>query len=247
MLTNLHQVDENGIYLHSQEYSSKPFRAVAADLPTIDAGELAQWSTALNPVTDEAWGDVGTGTWAVLADNRTTPLYLTADGSRYTIDQEVSGESFNGVGPVPVWLTTTAKPGQFYNWTSDAWVLDIAAQLADAQATQVAAIYTGYAAAVTKSVSYETAAAVTQTYQADTNSQTILLQAVTGYNAAGQTPAGFYWVAQDNTQVPFTLADLKGLYAVMLTQGWTAFQHLQTQKVAIRNAGTMAAVQAVVW
>lgn len=247
MLANYHQVDENGIYIHTQEYSSKPFRGVSADLPTIGAGELAQWSTALNPVIDETWGDVGTGTWTVLADNRTTPLYLTADGSRYTIDQVVAGESFNGVGPVPAWLTATAKPGKFYNWTSGVWVLDIAAQLADAQTMQVTTIYTGYAAAVTKSVSYETAAAVTQTFQADTDSQTILLQAVTGYNAAGQTPAGFYWVAEDNTQVPFTLADLKGLYAVMLAQGWTAFQNLQTKKSAIRSASTLAAAESVVW
>ena len=86
-----------------------------------------------------------------------------------------------------------------------------------------------------------------KTFQADTDSQIVLIKAQQGYAIVGAVPDGFYWVASDNTQVPFTLEDLKGLYAAMLAQGWTAFQRLQTQKAAVRAAKTLAAVNAVVW
>ncbi|WP_407945730.1 DUF4376 domain-containing protein [Paraburkholderia elongata] len=59
--------------------------------------------------------------------------------------------------------------------------------------------------------------------------------------------AGFYWKSSDNTEVPFALADLKGLYAAMLAQGWAAFQKLQTFKAQVSTATTVIAVQAVVW
>jgi hypothetical protein len=119
--------------------------------------------------------------------------------------------------------------------------------LAQAQAAQTAAMYAAYQNAITQAVSFTTAGTVTKTFQADTGSQMVLMQATQGYMAAGLVPTGFYWVAADNTQVPFTLADLTGLYAAMLAQGWTAFQNLQTRKAAIRAATTVAAVQAIAW
>ncbi|MBV2180879.1 MAG: DUF4376 domain-containing protein [Castellaniella sp.] len=108
-------------------------------------------------------------------------------------------------------------------------------------------MYVAYSQAVQQSVSFKSAGGVTQTFQADTNSQNILLQSYTGFQAAGAVPAAFYWVAADNTQVSFTLADLKGLYAAMLAQGWAAFQQLQTRKASIRAATTSAAVKAITW
>lgn len=78
-------------------------------------------------------------------------------------------------------------------------------------------------------------------------SKATLLTATTGYDISGATPEGFYWVARDNVCVPFTLADLKGLYGVMLAQGNAAFNKLQTLKAAVRAAATIAAVQAVTW
>lgn len=119
--------------------------------------------------------------------------------------------------------------------------------LALAQVAQTEAMYVAYSQAVQQSVSFKSAGGVTQTFQADTNSQNILLQSYTGFQAAGAVPAAFYWVAADNTQVSFTLADLKGLYAAMLAQGWAAFQQLQTRKASIRAATTSAAVKAITW
>ena len=119
--------------------------------------------------------------------------------------------------------------------------------IADAQAAQGATLATAYAAAVAGPVSFTTAAKVTKTFQADPGSVQTLQQTLAGLSGAQATPAGFYWVAADNTQVPFVYADLQGLAAAMLAQGWTAFQHLQTLKAEVAAAATVAAVQAIAW
>lgn len=122
-----------------------------------------------------------------------------------------------------------------------------ALQLSAAQAQQRALIDAAYANAVQQNVTYKTVAGTTETFEADTASQTLVMQATQGYAIAGATPAGFYWVAADNAQVPFTLADLQGLYQAILAQGWTAFQKRQTLKAQIDAATTVEAVQAIVW
>lgn len=119
--------------------------------------------------------------------------------------------------------------------------------LAYAQSQQCAQIDAAYYAAIQQSVTFKTAGGVTQTFEADTDSQQIVMQATQGYAIAGTTPTGFYWVAADNTHVPFVLADLQGLYQVILTQGWAAFQKRQNLKGQINAASTVAAVQAIAW
>jgi hypothetical protein len=116
-----------------------------------------------------------------------------------------------------------------------------------ARAAKIVELYGAYQAASQVAVAYKTVAGVSQIFQADSASQNTLLIAATGYGFAGATPAGFYWVALDNTQVPFTLDDLKGLYGVMLAQGNVAFNKLQTLKASVRSASTAADVQAVAW
>ncbi|CAN0620569.1 DUF4376 domain-containing protein [Burkholderia multivorans] len=144
------------------------------------------------------------------------------------------------------WMACLSNPG--YTVVNGSLLPPSAASLlAQAQAAQAATLSSAYQAAVQVDVSYTSAGGVTKTFQASSNSQSTLLVATTGYNLAGETPAGFYWVAADNTQVPFTLVDLKGLYAVMLAQGNAAFNKLQSLKSEVRAATTVAAVQAVVW
>ena len=147
----------------------------------------------------------------------------------------VSGGAFVSTGAPP-------GPGYSFDYTAKAWTI----ALATAQSQALAAVGTWYAAAIVRPVAFTSDDGVAQTYQADSTSQNNLLIATTGYGLAGSTPSGFYWVAQDNTQVPFTLADLKGLYAVMLAQGQSAFVQAQNLKAQIRAATTAAAVAAVV-
>jgi hypothetical protein len=119
--------------------------------------------------------------------------------------------------------------------------------LAAARATQKAVVDEAYAAAVQADVTFTTAAGVSCSFQADANSQDVVLKATQGYRIAGATPSGFYWKAADNSQVSFTLADLEGLYTTILAQGWAAFQKRTTLKAEIDSATTDDAVRALTW
>ncbi|MDM8356681.1 DUF4376 domain-containing protein [Pandoraea communis] len=121
--------------------------------------------------------------------------------------------------------------------------------LSQAQDAQIALIDAAYAAAVTQSVMFAASGGTPKAFQADIGSQTVLFQATQGYTIAGAVPDGFYWKAEDNSLVPFTLSDLKGLYEAMLAQGWAAFQKRTSLKANIRAATTttVQAVQAITW
>lgn len=138
--------------------------------------------------------------------------------------------------PVPPHSTAS------WDWPSKTWVLN----MGDAQKAAATRIDAAFAAAVIATIAYTSVAGVVQTFQADAGSQDVLLKAVIGYGAAG-VPPGFFWKAADNTPVPFTVADLQGLYAAMLSRGWAAFQARAAKKHAIATASTVAAVEAITW
>ena len=119
--------------------------------------------------------------------------------------------------------------------------------LASAQTTQLNSLIASYANAIAQPVSYTSVAGVVKTYQADKQSRDNLVEMTAAYTKAAATPTGFYWIATDNTQVPFTFADLQQLAAVMGVPGWTAFQNLQTKKASVMAATTVSAVQLIVW
>lgn len=119
--------------------------------------------------------------------------------------------------------------------------------LAQAKTQALAALASTYTAAIAQPVTYASKGGATETYQADPASISNLQSMLLAFGATQTLPAGFYWVAADNTQVPFTYADLQGLAQVMGTQGAGAFMHLQTLKATVLAATTVAAVQAVTW
>ena len=125
--------------------------------------------------------------------------------------------------------------------------LTAAQLLAQAQASQIATLRQSYGAAIQQAVSYTSKGGVTTTYQADPQSVANLTQMLLAFQAAAATPSGFYWVSLDNTQVPFTYADMQGLAAAFGAQGAAAFQHLQTLKAEAMAATSVSAVQAIVW
>lgn len=122
-----------------------------------------------------------------------------------------------------------------------------AQQLANAQSAQIDIIEKAYRAAIYADIAFTTAAGVTQTFQADSGSQGILTKSKARYMETGTTPASFFWQAKDNTQVPFTFADLQGLYNAMFDRGQLAFAKKASLKAQIRAATDVASVQAVVW
>lgn len=111
-----------------------------------------------------------------------------------------------------------------------------------AKAEKNSELKAAYQVAISQPVAY-----LSTTFQCDEESQQNLNKALTALTPAGATPAGFYWVDAANNQVPMTLAQLQGLAAAMMTQGWAAFQHLQTLKAQVDAATTADAVQAIVW
>ena len=119
--------------------------------------------------------------------------------------------------------------------------------LAQVQAAQSAVLFAAYQNAIQQPVSYTSKGGVSKTYQADPQSVQNLQNSIAGCLASQATPAGFFWVAADNTQVPFAYADLTGLASAIFAQGEAAFVHLQAQKAAVLAATTVSAVQAIGW
>lgn len=156
--------------------------------------------------------------------------------------------------PDPTQAVVTGTSGNITNGTwCPSWVTrpltadELAAALSTAQFAKVTALAASYQTEAGQPVNYTTKAGITKAFQADPSSQTLVQQSLAGYSAAQATPAGFYWIAADNTKVPFAFGDLQGLAASMIAQGWEAFQQLQTLKAKVIAAATVADVQAVVW
>lgn len=120
--------------------------------------------------------------------------------------------------------------------------------LADAKSAQIILLKTAYVDAIQQSVTYTSIGKVTQSYQTDiTNSVSNLQASLAGCLLTATTPTGFYWVAADNAQVPFTYADLQGLSAVIFIQGANAFANLQNKKNAVNIAIDIATVQSIIF
>jgi len=149
--------------------------------------------------------------------------------------------SFTTAAGMPLKLPATLQP-----YTAPA---PTAAQLlADAKTAQMAPLSASYQSTIYADIQYTSAGGVAQTYQADAGSANILGQQLAVYVTAGAPlPAGYAWTVADNTQVPFTVDDLKGLAAAIGARGADAFFHLQAQKAAVRAATTIADVQAITW
>ncbi len=126
-----------------------------------------------------------------------------------------------------------------------------AQQLARAQRIQIGIVTGSYNNAIIQPVSYTSVGNITKLYQCDapsiSNLQSTILSCQAINPTSPATPSGFYWVSEDNTQVPFTYQDLQNLAALIFNQSLTAFQHLQTLKTNINNATSVASVQAIVW
>lgn len=119
--------------------------------------------------------------------------------------------------------------------------------LSQAQIAKIESLAFSYDSAISQPISLTTAAGITKIFQTDKNSQSNLANELLIYQATTTVPTGYYWVSQDNTQVPFTYADLQGLAATIGARGWAAFQNLQSKKSNVLAATALAAVQAVVW
>lgn len=112
-------------------------------------------------------------------------------------------------------------------------------KLAEAQAVKNGELSLAYGAAISADIQFKSADGTTQTYQADKGSRDDLHDMLAGFAATATAPSGFYWVASDNTHVPFTYADMQGLAQAMATRGAADFAKLQTLKDQVRAVTQM--------
>jgi Domain of unknown function (DUF4376) len=176
--------------------------------------------------------------------NEQVIAYLTINNIAYNISDYQTVSDGDGNESIALWNTDSLGAEPTSDQLSSALTIY---SLSQQKTSKIKALYSNYQASVQSDVTYTTKSGVTKSFQADFVSQDTLEKATVGYGLLQQVPDGFYWVSSDNTQVPFSLDDLRGLYSVMLSQGQQAFNHLQNLKKSVAEATTVDAVQAIVW
>jgi len=165
-------------------------------------------------------------------------LFPTATASDFRVLCGISG-----VQTITKWNTTKLGPQPTQAQLEAAWP---AAQLQALQAAQNALNYASYLQAIQGPVSYTSKGGITTQYQADPGSVANLQSTILGFQLTQATPSGFYWVALDNTQVPFEYADLLGLAQAMALPGAAAFAKWQSLKAQVA-AADLSTVSSIVW
>ncbi|CAM5440922.1 hypothetical protein [Alcaligenes faecalis] len=103
------QTDAHGLFCGQSPYQEKGFGDVAVAPPsTIPVGKVACWVSRLETL-DIQYGDAGTGEWQLVDDNRQVTLY-TPDGP-YTLGESYFGQTYDGLGVLPSWLSVEPGPG----------------------------------------------------------------------------------------------------------------------------------------
>ncbi len=186
--------------------------------------------------------------------NYSTLVYpLTPEGEGYT-RPELPSTFLNFFASSPTWnpySTNEIDRTEYWEDTEGTLALD-EVQLAvygleGMRDQQITILQAAYEVVVSADVSYVSEGSVTKDYQVSAVTIESLMYAMAGCLQAGATPTNYFWLSSDNTQVPFTYNDLKGLAAAMFSQGAPAFAHLQEQKTAVRAATTVLSIQAIVW
>jgi hypothetical protein len=96
-------------------------------------------------------------------------------------------------------------------------------------------------------VTFTSKSGATKAYQADAGAIANLQAMLVAFQGGEDMPAGFFWVASDDSQVPFTYADMQAIALVIGTRAVVAFQQLQVLKATVGSASTIEEVQAIAW
>ena len=94
-------------------------------------------------------------------------------------------------------------------------------------------------------IEYTNLGGVTQVFQADQASLVVMMQTIIG--SGGSLINGFVWGASDNSQVPFTFADLQGLANAIYMRGNGLYFHQQMKKAEIRACTDVESVSLINW
>lgn len=62
--------------------------------------------------------------WVAVEDRRSASLYVLPDGDEYRLGDAYLGQTFNGLGALPDWLTDVVRPSPAHVWDEGVWVFD---------------------------------------------------------------------------------------------------------------------------
>ncbi len=139
---------------------------------------------------------------------------------------------------------TDIQPVGFHTpkWSGKKWVEDDkAAALALAQEAAMSQLNDEYQTALNGGVTYSGI-----TFQSDKASMDNMNETLTAVSNGWVLPAGFAWVAADNSLHPADLVFLQGLASEFANNKAAAFAAFQASKISVRKATTKAAVLKIV-
>lgn len=113
---------------------------------------------------------------------------------------------------------------------------------------KLAEILKGYSDEIVSDIEFTTEGNVVKTYQADTISQSRILGAVTVYGLYNEVPSGFTWRSKDNTNVLFTINDLKGLAKAIVDRSTgSLYIKLQSKKSSVLSTININDLKTITW
>ncbi|MCW3583832.1 DUF4376 domain-containing protein [Burkholderia cenocepacia] len=179
--------------------------------------------------------------WVLVDDNRTTPVYRTADGTSYHLgDPLADGVVWGGLGDIPVTLTTVPKPAGHYAWNGSDWVFDLPA----ARAAAAAAVDEKRDEVLASPFAYDG-----KSFSADAAAIShiaSMAQLATVAKLAGQ-PYTAIWSTIDGTSVELDADGMVALAMAAATRQPSIYQVAAQLKSRIAEAQDEAALAAIVW
>ncbi|MDN8050306.1 DUF4376 domain-containing protein [Burkholderia multivorans] len=181
------------------------------------------------------------GTWEVVRDWRSTPVYRICDGSRYEFGTADSrSAAWDGIGDMPACFTDLPKPGAFYAWDGAAWSFDIGL----ARAAAVAAVDAKRAEVLASPFEYggnhfsADAGAIAQI--------AVMAQLATVAKHAEQ-PYAAIWTSVEGIDITLDADGMLGLAMAAAARQPAAYRVAAELKSQIAEAMDEAAVAAIVW
>ncbi len=226
MSQQYHQIDAQACYQYSADIDGD--RRVKVDPPVAPAGSVARWITALHSTIDAVtYGDPGTGSWEIIEDHRKDKLWL-GHGKPYTLDTDQDGQTYDGLGPVPVWLDAAEPPAP-------------EPTLAEAQAAQLVLI----------NASFEQAAQALTAGYPEAERLTWPIQQSEALAWAADSTAATPYLDGLAAARGITPADMRAITLAQVQAFQTSSQGLVGKRQKLRDqinaATTVAAVRAIVW
>lgn len=203
--------------VESYEAQESPLEPGEYIIP-VDATEMAPPAVVVNEVAVFA---PATGTWSIQPDYRGQTIYDQTTGQP---------QEWELIGAIPAGFALTPPPPT----------------LAQAQATQIAALQAAYQQAVNAPVSFTNAAGTTASFNQDATSIQNLQDVIAAGAAAWAADNLNLWLNTAGQPVtPFTYADLQGLAAAFEAYDVPQYKTLLAQIAAVMAATTVAAVEAI--